>query len=165
MVFALQEAGWILRSDVVWHKPNPMPESTKDRPTRAHEFVFLLTKNKRYYYDAEAIAEPVKSTAAEKGNPRYGGHKQAGGRTYSGTRYEERQMANKRDVWTIAPAGSRSEHGAVSPEALVRPCVLAGSRPGDLVLDPFAGTGTTGRVAAQEGRRFTGIEINEGYVE
>ncbi len=135
LAFALQADGWFLRSDVIWHKPNAMPESVKDRPTRAHEYLFMLTKNERYAYFAEAVME------------------NAG----QGRR-------NRRTVWSINTAPSLGAHVASFPPELVEPCILASSRPGDFVLDPFFGVGTVGLVAKQLGRRFAGIELNPEYV-
>lgn len=168
VAFGLQADGWILRSDIIWAKPSVMPESVTDRPTKAHEYVFLLTKQPRYYYDAAAIAEP----AAEAGRTRSGaqGKKVAaitddhqrtavrGERVYGETR-------NKRDVWTVASTPFPGAHFAVYPPELVRPCILAGSRPGDTVLDPFSGSGTTGMVAAYEGRKYIGVDINSDYLD
>lgn len=128
LAFALQQAGWYLRSDIVWEKPNCMPESVKDRPTRAHEYLFLLTKSPRYRYSAASIREP-------------------GGR-------------NRRSVWSIATEPFAGAHFATFPPALVEPCLLAGSAPGDWVLDPFFGSGTVGLVCEKLGRRWLGIELN-----
>jgi DNA modification methylase len=163
MAFALQADGWWLRSDIIWSKPNPMPESVTDRPTKAHEYLFLLAKSARYYYDAAAIAEPVEcdrmrgpslhpDAASTNGN---GGLSR---RPIGGTR-------NRRSVWTITPKPFKGAHFAVMPEALVEPCVLAGSAPGDVVLDPFAGSGTVGVVSLRHGRRFIGLELNQEYVK
>jgi DNA modification methylase len=135
LAFALQAAGWFLRSDIIWHKPNCQPESVKDRPTRSHEYVFLFTKSEHYHYDHAAIME----------------HANSHGRR------------NRRTVWAVNTEASRNGHFATFPAELVRPCILAGSAPGDAVLDPFAGTGTVGEVCLGEGRRFVGIEIKEGY--
>ena len=137
VAFALQADGWYLRSDIIWHKPNPMPESVTDRPTKAHEYLFLLSKSPRYYYDHEAIKED----AVE-------GHKR-----------------NKRDVWSINTKPFKGAHFAVMPEALVEPCVLAGSAEGDTILDPFTGSGTVGVVALKHRRNFVGTELNPEYVE
>lgn len=179
VAFALQADGWWLRSDIIWAKPNPMPESVTDRPTKAHEYLFLLSKSERYYYDAAAIAEPF---ADERmGNPGGGGNyarnmlagAAPGGR---GNRYAGLvdgvwnkdgavTSRNRRSVWTIPTQPFPEAHFAVMPEALVEPCVLAGSAPGDLVLDCFSGSGTVGVVALRHGRRFLGIELNPAYVE
>jgi len=138
VAFALQSDGWFLRSDIIWYKPNCQPESVKDRPTRAHEYVFLLSKSKDYYYDAAAIQE------AANGN--------------EGAR-------NRRTVWAIKTEPFPGAHFAVFPPALVRPCVLAGTKPGDRVLDPFFGSGTVGQVCVELKRGFLGIEVKEEYVE
>jgi DNA modification methylase len=169
---ALQADGWYLRSDIIYSKPNPMPESVTDRPTKSHEFLFLLSKSASYYYDAKAIAEPV---ARERGPWVDTSEKQRGhSRRHAGFngRYAEKIRAegppkerNRHTVWTIATQPFPDAHFAVMPEALVEPCILAGSVPGDLVLDPFAGSGTVGVVAARHGRRFVGIELNPEYVD
>jgi DNA modification methylase len=165
VAFALQADGWWLRSDVIWSKPNPMPESVTDRPTKAHEYLFLLTKAERYYYDAEAIAEP----AVRVGDLPGGSAKQV----RLGDRPNVAKLAvrpvdaqrNRRSVWTIATQPFPEAHFAVMPEALVEPCILAGSKAGDTVLDPFAGSGTVGKVAARHGREFVGIDLNPQYVD
>jgi len=163
VAFALRADGWYLRSDIIWSKPNPMPESVKDRPTKAHEYVFLLTKSAKYYYDAEAIAEPLAVPAHSPGNNKIDDSRNdqdMNDRVFgmNGTR-------NKRSVWTINTKGFSGAHFAVMPEKLVEPCVLAGSRPGDVILDPFAGSGTVGVVAQKLGRAFIGIELNPEYVK
>jgi len=136
VAFALQQDGWYLRSEIIWHKPNPHPESVKDRPTRAHETIFLLTKSEKYYYDYQAIMEP-----AHNGDIR-----------------------NKRSVWTVATEPTKEAHFATFPTKLIKPCILAGSRPGDFVLDPFFGSGTTGLAAALNDRNFIGIELQPDYI-
>lgn len=164
VAFALRADGWYLRSDIIWAKPNPMPESVKDRPTKAHEYLFLLAKSQRYYYDAEAIEE--KSMSDFSGGC-VGGKKytEVGYNPQSGNEYVSDGMRNKRSVWTITTQPFKGAHFAVMPEKLVEPCVLAGSRPGDLILDPFAGSGTVGVVAQKYGRQFIGIELNPDYVK
>jgi site-specific DNA-methyltransferase (adenine-specific) len=137
LAFGLQEDGWFLRSDIVWHKPNAMPESVKDRPTRAHEYLFMLTKSENYFYDHEAMKEP-----GLNGKPR-----------------------NRRSVWDINTQPFPEAHFATFPESLVAPCVLAASRPGDVALDPFFGSGTVGVVCIQLGRKYIGIELNPEYVK
>lgn len=162
VAFALQADGWWLRSDIIWHKPNPMPESVTDRPTKAHEYVFLLAKSESYFYDAEAVKEPaVKGHAGS----RFGSGKTAThqlGRAGTTPRVDD-DTRNRRSVWTIATRPFKGAHFATFPPALIEPCVLAGSRPGDVVLDPFNGVGTTGLVAVQHGRRYVGVELNEAY--
>lgn len=171
VAFALQADGWYLRSDVVWHKPNPLPESVKDRPTRAHEYVFLLSKRDKYYFDAPAIAEPAvskKNKWTDGGSEKQRGH----GRRHAGFngRYAERiekfgapKTRNARDVWTISPKGFKGAHFAVFPEELVRRCLLSGCPVGGTVLDPFVGSGTTLKVASDLGRNGIGIELNPEY--
>jgi len=192
VAFALQADGWWLRSDIIWAKPNPMPESVKDRPTKAHEYVFLLSKAKRYYYDAEAIKEPsVYPNDDRKGRalethkrmpsemvagirPRKTDKQRGHGRRHDGfndrwdtmTREEQCFMGrNKRSVWWVATKPYPEAHFAVYPPDLIRPCILAGCPPGGIVLDPFIGSGTTGVVAKQHGRNYIGIELNPEYIE
>lgn len=161
--FALQDDGWYLRSDIVWSKPNTMPESVKDRPTRAHEYVFLLTNSLRYFYDEKAIEEPAvvgaRGSMFTKGKTAASGL----GRVSQLVR-AERSMRHARSVWTIPTQPYKGAHFAVFPPELPRRCILAGSRPGDVVLDPFAGSGTTCAVAKSLGRNFLGIELNETYI-
>jgi DNA modification methylase len=171
VAFALQEAGWWLRSDIIWAKPAPMPESVTDRPTRSHEYIFLLAKSERYWYDAAAIAE--RSTYAGK-NVSLGekslSRGQATGANVSasgnGTAafVTVTETRNKRDVWTINGDPFPEAHFATFPPALILPCVLAGCPAGGLVLDPFSGAGTTALVAKEQGRRAIGIELNANYV-
>jgi DNA modification methylase len=194
VAFALRADGWYLRSDIIWHKPNPMPESVTDRPTKAHEYIFLLSKSERYFYDAEAILEPcspnthmrvLQNVAAQIGSERA----HAGGKTNgnmkavvrdtrklaeagSGTKNNDSFAAsvvlpvhqrNKRSVWTVPTQSFKEAHFATYPEKLIEPCILAGSRPGDTVLDPFSGSGTTGAVACRHGRNYLGCELNPEY--
>lgn len=171
LAFALRADGWYLRDDIIWHKTNAMPEAVTDRPTRAHEYIFLFSKERRYYYDAAAIAEPC----GRKGNARsfrgggaYTGHTSfnndaEAGRETHGNSENERGTRNKRDVWSVATAQYREAHYATFPPELIRPCILAGSPPGGMVIDPFFGSGTTGEVALQEERDYTGIELNPEY--
>lgn len=207
VAFALQADGWYLRCDIIWAKPNPMPESVTDRPTKAHEYIFLLSKNPRYYYDAEAIKEPLARPEAllRKTPDVFGGrnkHEGYGTRKYSGNEYVGTYTGrNRRSVWTIATQPFPEAHFATFPEKLVEPCILAGTSPhacpvcrapwkrvverertGErweptctcegndgsgkcIVLDPFAGSGTTLLVAERLGRQAVGIEINPEYVE
>lgn len=165
LAFALRADGWYLRKDIIWHKPNPMPESVTDRPTSAHEYVFLLSKSDRYFYDHEAVKEP--SVCAGSGRPskkrgEFNGRGQPEGREAFRAVTETR---NRRSVWTIPTRPYSGAHFAVFPPALIEPCILAGSRPGDIVLDPFFGSGTTGQVAKQHGRQWLGCELNEANRE
>jgi DNA modification methylase len=172
LAFALRADGWFLRQDLIWHKPNPMPESVTDRCTKAHEYLFLLTKSARYYYDAEAIAEaaihaghivkasnPVTAKNAAKG--RFGAT--ALGFTTHDTKVGETR--NRRSVWSVNTKPFKGAHFAVMPEALVEPCLLAGSKEGDLLLDPFTGSGTVAVVALRHGRSFVGCELNANYAK
>ena len=166
VAFALQADGWYLRSDIIWHKPNPMPESVTDRPTKAHEYVFLLTKSARYWYDLEAVREPVSpfNEGAVSVAP-HGEHvAEMGHRKQEIRRYAEIKGANARTVWTIATQPYPEAHFATFPPALARRCILAGCPVGGTVLDPFSGSGTTGAVCVEEGRDFVGIELNPAYV-
>ena len=169
LAFALQADGWYLRSDIIWAKPNPMPESVTDRPTKSHEYLFLLTKSPRYYYDHEAIKEEsVTNTEGQSirfGGSKYGDSTDPKHATKSGNIYEDTGKRNKRDVWTIATKPFKGAHFAVMPEALVEPCILAGSAEGDTVLDPFTGSGTVAVVANRHGRNFVGTELNPEYAE
>jgi DNA modification methylase len=155
VAIALQEAGWYVRMDAIWHKPNPMPESVRNRPTKAHEYVFLLTKSAKYYYDHEAVLEPLATPPHAPGNQKKRFDKAWG----------NPKGKNRRSVWTISTKGYKGAHFAVMPEALAEVCVLAGSRPGDLVFDPFCGAGTTGVVSARHGRRFLGLEAGPDYAK
>jgi len=162
VAFALRADGWYLRSAIVWHKPNPMPESVRDRPTSAYEHVFLLSKRASYYYDAAAIGEP-----AERGDAgsRFDQGKTAQHqleRQASGTRVDDGRR-NARSVWSIATQPYSGAHFATMPPALAERCIKAGSKPGDMVLDPFGGAGTTGLVADRLGRSATLIELNPEY--
>jgi site-specific DNA-methyltransferase (adenine-specific) len=136
LAFALQNDGWYLRSDIIWHKPNAMPESVKDRPTRAHEYLFMLTKSERYYYDYEAVKEPGLNG----------------------------KLRNRRSVWSINTQAFTEAHFATFPAQLVEPCILASTKPGDYVLDPFFGSGTVGVVCVKHQRRYIGIELHPEYV-
>ncbi len=180
VALALQADGWWLRSEIVWHKPNPMPESVKDRPTKAHEMVYLLTKSPKYFWDAEAVREPhLEVSLMRARRKRFGGKYQdtdpaEHGRLKAGANYGPTGDPDKvcspggrnlRTVWTIPTAPFPEAHFATFPPALVEPMIKAGSRPGDTVLDPFAGAGTTLLVAAQLGRDAIGIELNPDYAE
>lgn len=209
LAFALQDAGWWLRQDIVWHKPNPMPESVRDRCTKAHEYLFLLTKSEKYYFDQDAIREPASYGATPTGvgfghgydaepkervripsgwDTAEGGHRDMTGRyskrnsfaretKYSNAEHGQKEQhragrkdidysgtRNKRSVWTIATQSYTGAHFATFPEALVEPCILAGTRPGDIVFDPFMGSGTVASVAQRLGRRWLGAELNPEYI-
>lgn len=207
VVFALRRDGWWLRDEIIWHKTNPLPESVRDRPTRAHESLFLLTKSDRYYYDCDAIKEPAKSynhartvidnvpeqppgasphrglrttglarvipirknDTAELAEARSDDGKRVRGFQQRWDEAEakgatKQRMRNKRDVWSLRSEPYKGAHMAVMPTMLVEPCVLAGSAPGDLVLDPFCGSGTVGVVALRHGRRFVGIDLQPNYL-
>ena len=164
VAFALQDDGWYLRQDIIWAKPNPMPESVTDRCTKSHEYLFLLSKSSKYYFDNNAIKEPSVSKDNTKRDRDSSKLNNTPGRTrMAGLKTNNYDMRNKRDVWTISSKPFRGAHFAVMPEALVEPCILAGSQGGDTILDPFAGSGTVGVVALREGRKFIGAELNPEY--
>lgn len=168
VAFALQADGWYLRSDIIWNKSNPMPEPVKDRPTKSHEYIFLLAKNRRYYYDADAIKEASMELGATKirfGGNKYGVSDDVKHQTKSGNRYTDAGTRNVRSVWTFNTQAYSEAHFATFPEALPERCIKAGTKPGDTVLDPFAGSGTTCAVAARLGRASIGIELNPEYLE
>ncbi len=185
VAFALQADGWWLRSDIIWAKPNPMPESVTDRPTKAHEYLFLLTKNANYFYDNEAIREPQETLNPMHPSyracvlPRTNGCAVNRGARKSalldesvdtGRKWVERRVLdpagrNKRSVWTVATAPYPEAHFATYPPDLIKPCIMAGTKCGDVVLDCFAGSGTTGAVALELGRKAVLIELNPKYVE
>ena len=204
VAFALQADGWYLRQDIIWSKPNPMPESVTDRCTKAHEYVFLLSKNGKYFYDAEAIKEPIKDASVlrlmqnidgQTGSARVPGKTNGNMkavRPFGITRdrlldYNSKEkilrnsvnrgsyekecdlpltplIANKKSVWQITTRPYKHAHFATMPEKLVEPCILAGSKPGDVILDPFGGSMTVGKVAERHGREFVGIELNWDYI-
>lgn len=195
VAFALQAVGWILRADIIWHKPNPMPESVTDRPTKAHEYIFLFSKSERYHYDANAIAEPVSEAMLQQIDEGYQGHfglkdyAEAG--VQNPSTVKERIISNarkklwarrdavdqaveldnagltrnKRTVWTVKTHPFKEAHFATFPPDLIRPCILAGCPAGGTVLDPFGGSGTTGMVALEYGRNAVLIELNPEYAE
>lgn len=194
VAFALQEAGWWLRQDIIWHKPNPMPESVTDRCTKSHEYIFLLTKSAKYYYNADAIKEPsteknwesrldrksIKSVPTAQNNgirSRSGNKTKTWGNNESVDRSNgngeveihrgipwEGSTRNKRSVWTVTTKPYKEAHFATFPPKLIEPCILAGSREGDTILDPFNGAGTTGLVALENRRKYIGIELNPDYI-
>ena len=167
VAFALQQDGWYLRQDIIWHKPNPMPESVKDRCTKAHEYIFLLSKSPKYYFDNEAIKEDAKypqgpnsPQSIKKGKGEFGMDTR-GGLSKIGALAKK----NKRSVWTITTKPFKGAHFATFPKDLIEPCVLAGCPEGGTVLDPFGGSGTTGIVAAQHNRNAVLLELNQEYID
>jgi DNA modification methylase len=192
LAFALRADGWYLRQDIIWHKPNPMPESVTDRCTKAHEYIFLLSKASKYYYDHEAIQEPAqywgerdrtngkyhnegsgltphtgltgkKKTGIRFGGNKYGDNDDPKHATKSGNEYEATETRNKRSVWTVTTKPYEGAHFAVFPTDLIEPCILAGAPVGGVVLDPFMGSGTTAQVAQSLGRQYLGCELNPEY--
>jgi DNA modification methylase len=168
VAFALQAGGWYLRSDIIWSKPNPMPESVTDRPTKAHEYLFLLTKSPRYYWDAEAVKQPVTGNSHPRGKGAHPKSAEPGSGIKANASFSVAvrdlvDQRNIRSVWTIPTQPSPEAHFATFPEALVEPCILACSRVGDLVFDPFAGSGTVGVVASRFGRGFVGCDLSLDY--
>jgi DNA modification methylase len=136
LAFALRDDGWYLRQDIIWSKPNPMPESMKDRCTKSHEYIFLFSKIQNYYFDVESIKEPTA---------------------------DGKELKRKRSVWEVTTKPYKGSHFAVYPPELIEPCVIAGSREGDIILDPFMGSGTTAAVAKSLGRNYIGCELHEEY--
>ena len=176
LAFALRKSGWYLRQDIIWHKPNPMPESVRDRCTKAHEYVFLFSKSAKYYFDSNAMLEPAKYDGrknAYNGSKKYvaGSSGMAAQTIFKGGRkrwvstvngYPAR---NKHSVWTVATRGFKEAHFATFPSDLIRSCIEAGCPPNGVVLDPFMGAGTTALVAKELGRNFVGIELNADYIK
>jgi DNA modification methylase len=167
LAFALRADGWYLRQDIIWHKPNPMPESVQDRCTKAHEYIFLLSKSQKYFYDADAIKEDA---IGERGgaplkarNPEHRPNKPNTVNEGLANGWEPSEFRNKRSVWSIPVKPYSGAHFAVFPEELIEPCIMAGSRVGDVVLDPFMGSGTTAQVAQNLGRKYLGCELNPEY--
>jgi DNA modification methylase len=165
VAFALRADGWYLRQDIIWHKPNPMPESVEDRCTKSHEYIFLMSKSPKYYYDNEAIKEPCKDDwgTRDRTNGKY--HNEGSGLHPHAGLEKSYTKANKRSVWSVNTQSFRGAHFATFPEELIQPCILSGSRSGDVVLDPFGGSGTTGKVALEYGRKAILCELNPEYVE
>lgn len=176
LAFALRADGWYLRQDIIWHKPNPMPESVRDRCTKAHEYIFLMSKSERYYFDSEAMKEDAtKGPQRMQADPETARLRSVGpmARGEEGFNHQyadpDRVWAadgkrNRRSVWTVATRPYSGAHFAVFPPALIEPCILAGSRSADIVLDPFMGSGTTAQVAQQLGRQYIGCELNPQYL-
>jgi len=170
VAFALQEDGWYLRQDIIWHKPNPMPESVKDRCTKAHEYIFLLSKNQKYYFDNEAIKEDSVDKESHRGMSPRNKDKRLGDRFFAtkvgdSANYKKYPKRNKRSVWTVTTKPFKGAHFATFPMDLIEPCVLAGCPEGGTVLDPFGGSGTTGIVAVNHNRHAVLCELNKEYIE
>lgn len=164
LAFALRNDGWYLRQDIIWHKPNPMPESVKDRCTKSHEYIFLLSKSPKYYFDYEAIQEATNSI--HSGARVFGANDQVGTmRGDIGNTFSDNGLRNKRDVWSVIPSHYKEAHFATFPEELVTPMLLAGCPKDGTVLDPFMGSGTTGAVAILNKRHYIGCELNKNYIE
>lgn len=192
LMLELQKDGWYIRQDIIWNKPNAMPESVKDRCTKSHEYIFLLTKSDKYYFDHEAIKEPAvgfdnrppagsrgaatPNSRRRKGNARTfrGGGAYTHDKGFHNSAEVEREshgnsenktgLRNRRSVWNVATQGYAKAHFATFPEKLIEPCILAGCKPGGIVLDPFLGSGTTAVVAERYGRDFIGIDLNPDYI-
>jgi DNA modification methylase len=174
LAFALRADGWYLRQDIIWHKPNPMPESVQDRCTKAHEYIFLLSKSQKYYFDNEAIAEPLKESSIVRNQTGWNGNEDRGyvnGPQNHMSKYlgsdaaKEATTRNKRSVWTVTTKPYKGAHFATFPPDLIEPCILAGAPVGGIVLDPFMGSGTTAAVAIANGRDYLGCELNPAYKE
>lgn len=163
LAFALRADGWYLRQDIIWHKPNPMPESVKDRCTKSHEYIFLLSKSKKYFFDNEAIKEPVKQDwgTRDRTNGKY--HNEGSGLQPHGGLEKSYETSNKRSVWSVNTKPYSGAHFAVFPQELIEPCILAGAPTNGIVLDPFMGSGTTAQVAQELGRQYIGCELNTDY--
>jgi len=170
LAFALRAEGWYLRQDIIWHKPNPMPESVQDRCTKAHEYIFLLSKSAKYYYDSESIKEKSIHAGEERSfNSPKKAMRNVDGKVSTGNEHpdalptEISELKNKRSVWTVNPKPYSGSHFAVFPTELIEPCILAGAPIGGIVLDPFMGSGTTAQVAQDLGRQYIGCELNPEY--
>lgn len=173
VAFALRENEWYLRQDLIWHKPNPMPESVRDRCTKSHEYIFLMSKSPKYYFDSTAIKTPIKQSSAKRSL--YGWHpdKLLHGNNYNGMKPTNKlgskaspsSGANKRSVWTVSVSGFKGAHFATFPEKLIVDMVKAGTAANAIILDPFMGAGTTAVVAKNLGRRYIGIELNYEYIQ
>jgi DNA modification methylase len=172
VAFALQADGWYLRQDIIWHKPNPMPESVTDRCTKAHEYIFLLSKSARYYYDADAVKEDASESTNQRDSYKRTGYQKENRDGFvnhldpnSGEYRDCKGQRNKRSVWTVTTKPYKGAHFATFPPDLIRPCILAGCQIGGTVLDPFGGSGTTAQVAIEEGREAILCELNADYIK
>jgi len=163
VAFALQADGWILRQDIIWHKPNPMPESVTDRCTKAHEYIFLLSKAQKYYYDADAIKEPAQPDAVIRDRETTKLNNVPGRKRMNGLIVNNYEIRNKRSVWTVTTKPYKEAHFATFPPELITPCILAGCPEGGIVLDPFMGSGTVAATALRLGRDYAGCELNPDY--
>jgi len=166
LAFALRADGWYLRQDIIWHKPNPMPESVKDRCTKSHEYLFLLSKNKKYYYDHESIKEKAVGERWGGNTPINLNNTKDTNNQFSGLTRPRKMVydkRNKRSVWKVTNRPYKGSHFAVFPPELIKPCILAGSQQNDIILDPFMGSGTTAMVAKELGRYYIGCELHEDY--
>jgi DNA modification methylase len=166
LAFALQDFGWYLRQDIIWHKPNPMPESVQDRCTKSHEYIFLLSKAQKYYYDIDSIKEPITDSSKlrlDQDTENQTGSDRVPGKTNGNMKAVGSENRNKRSVWTITTKPYAGAHFAVFPSDLIEPCILAGAPVGGIVLDPFMGSGTTAQVAQNLGRKYLGCELNIDY--
>ena len=166
LAFALRADGWYLRQDIIWHKPNPMPESVKDRCTKSHEYLFLLSKNKKYYYDHESIKEPAVGERWGGNTPINMNNTKDTNNQFSGLTRPRKMVydkRNKRSVWKVTNRPYKGSHFAVFPPELIKPCILAGSQENDIILDPFMGSGTTAFVSKELGRYYIGCELHEEY--
>ena len=163
LAFALRADGWYLRQDIIWHKPNPMPESVKDRCTKSHEYIFLLSKNRKYYYNNDAIKEPVKQDWGTRDRSKGKYHNSGTGLVPHSGLSKSYDRKNKRDVWSVTNKPYKGAHFAVYPPDLIEPCIKAGSEEGDIVLDPFMGSGTTAIVSKSLNRHYIGCELHEDY--
>jgi DNA modification methylase len=165
VAFALQADGWYLRQDIIWAKPNPMPESVTDRCTKSHEYIFMLSKQGRYYYDQDAIKEvAINGDPTSPRGSKANIHKNKGLRSKNIINDILLTTRNRRSVWTVTTSPYPEAHFATFPPKLIEPCILAGSRPGDVILDPFNGSGTTGYVSIKHNRKYVGIELNLAYI-
>ena len=162
LAFALRADGWYLRQDIIWHKPNPMPESVKDRCTKSHEYIFLMSKSKQYYYNNDAIKEPAKDWGTRDRTKGKYHNKGTGLQPHSGLS-KSYPKKNKRSVWSVTNKPYKGAHFACYPPDLIEPCILAGSEEGDIILDPFMGSGTTAMVAKKNSRAYIGCELHEEY--
>lgn len=165
VAFALQADGWYLRQDIIWHKPNPMPESVSDRCTKSHEYIFLLSKSSRYYFNSESIKEKASPDTSVRDRDNTKLNNCPGRTKMGGLKVNDYEFRNKRSVWTIATQPCKESHFATFPKDLIRPCIKAGCPVDGIVIDPFLGSGTTACVCIEENRKYLGIELNPEYIK